>query len=237
MVSRKQVTRSRHAGTHARSGKNHAGPRHAASRHGRGTETPTARRPLSTPRPDNSPVNGRARAQEHDAFLLPPSVSAWQTMMRASQTQAFGVALIIALATSSLVATVAPPVAQTHTTHTPPSPDAGVTSAPQNPPAAQPERRPTAPVIAHAAVPRSEQPDRLDRVPIRARHRESPVSQPNLEAPTDDPDLEAALNELDRQADRDQAWASPNPGTAPIPEPLCPTDCGDTKRGAPDNGR
>jgi hypothetical protein len=227
----------RHAGAHARSGNDHAGPRHAAARRGRGTKTPTAGRALSAPRLDDSAVKSRAQTREPGAFLPSPSASAWQTIMCAAQTQAFGVALLIALATSSLVATVAPRGAQTQTTHTPPSPDAGVASAPQNPPAAQPERRPTAPVIAHAAVPRSEQPDRLDRVPIRARHSESPVSQPNLEAPTDDPDLEAALNELDRQADRDQAWASPNPGTAPIPEPLCPPDCGDTKRGAPDNGR
>ena len=229
MVSREHVTHSRHAGAH--------GPRHAASGRDRGTKTRTASRALSAPHLDDSAVKSRAQTQEPRAFLLSPSTSAWQTIMRAAQTRAFAVALLIALATSSLVATVAPRGAQTQTTHTPPSPPAGVTSAPQNPPAAQPERRPTAPVIAHAAVPRSEQPDRLDRVPTQARHSESPVSQPNLEAPTDDPDLEAALNELDRQADRDQAWASQNPGTAPMPEPLCPPDCGDTKRGGPDNGR
>jgi hypothetical protein len=202
---------TRHAGAH--------GPRHAASRRGRGTKTPTASRALSAPRLDDSAVKRRAQTREPGAFLLSPSVSAWQTMMRAAPTQAFGVALLIALATSSLVATVAPRGTQTQTTHTLPSPPAGVTSAPQNSPAAQPQRRPTAPVIAHADVPRSEQPDRLDRLPIPARHSESPVSPPNLDAPTDSSDLDAALNELDRQADRDRAWASQNPGAAPIPEP------------------
>jgi hypothetical protein len=227
----------RHAGGHARSGNDHAGPRHAASRRGRGTKTPTASRAMSAPRLDDSAVKSRAQTREPGAFLLSPSASAWQTIMRAAQTQAFGVALLIALATSSLVATVAPRGAQTQTTHTLPSPPAGVTSSPQNSPAAQPERQPTAPVIAPAAVPRSEQPDRLDRLPIPAHRSESPVSPPNLDAPTDSSDLDAALNELDRQADRDQAWASQNPGTAPIPEPWCPANCGETKRSASGNGR
>jgi hypothetical protein len=226
LVSREHVTRSRHAGAH--------GPRHAASGRGRGTKTPTASRALSAPHLDDSAVKSRAQTREPRAFLLSPSASAWQTIMRAAQTRAFGVALLIALATSSLVATVAPRGAQTHT---PPSPPASVTSAPQNSPAAQPERQPTAPVIAHAAVPRSEQPDRLDRPPIPANHSESPFSPPNLDAPTDSSDLDAALNELDRQADRDQAWASQNPGTEPIPEPWCPANCGETKRSAFGNGR
>jgi hypothetical protein len=227
----------RHAGAHARSGNDHAGARHAASRRGRGTKTPTASRALSAPHLNDSAVKSRAQTREPGAFLLSPSASAWQTIMRAAQTQAFGVALLIALATSSLVATVAPRGAQTQTTLTPPSPPAGVTSAPQNSPAAQPERRPTAPVIAHAAVPRSEQPDRVDRLPIPPHHSESPFSPPNLDAPTDSSDLDAALNELDRQADRDQAWASQNPGTAPIPEPWCPANFGETKPSASGNDR
>ena len=211
MVSREHVTRSRHAGAH--------GPRHAASGRGRGTKTPTASRALSAPHLDDSAVKSRAQTREPRAFLLSPSASALHTITRAAKTRAFGVALLLALATSSLVATVAPRGAQTQATHTPPSPPASVTSAPQNSPTAQPQRGPTAPVIAHAGVPRSEQPDRLDRLPIPAHHSESPVSPTNLDAPTDSSDLDAALNELDRQADRDRAWASQNPGTAPIPEP------------------
>jgi hypothetical protein len=208
LVSREHVTHSGQAGAH--------GPRHAASGRDRGTKTPTASRALSAPHLDHSAVKSRAQTQEPRAFLLSPSASAWQTIMRAAQTRAFAVALLIALATSSLVATVAPRGAQTHT---PPSPPAGVTSAPQNSPTAERQRGPAAPVIAHTGVPRSEQPDRLDRLPIPAHHSESPVGPPNLDASTDGSDLDAALNELDRQADRDRAWASQNPGTAPIPEP------------------
>jgi hypothetical protein len=175
---------------------------------------------LPARRLDRAAVNRRAWELRPNAFLLTPNASVWQTMLRAAQTRGIGVALIIALATSSLFDTVAARGAQPDT---PPSPGQADTSAHQIAPAAQPERRPPAPATAHATVPRSEQPERFDHLPIPPRRSESPVSQPNLDAPSDDPDLEAALNELDRQADRDQAWASQNPGTAPILGPMCPS--------------
>lgn len=228
----------RRAGSRTVTGGKHAMPaRYAANRRARTEGAPGARRAMSAMRERTFRVIRPAPIPKLGGAMIAPDIPTWQVMIRAAQTPAFGIAVIVSLVFSGLSAAALPSLAPRPTPHPAqrPTPHLGH-GLPLRDPAT------TALKLGSSTYPapplgdtRGENAAGLGPGPTPKVHDEAhpanpylgrPQDIPNREAPTDNPDLEAALTELDQQADRDQAWSAQHL-TPPGPAPSCPPICAD----------
>jgi hypothetical protein len=226
------------AGSHAVAGAKHAMPtgkaRQAAT--ARRARTPgdsrlgralsVTRRPLFHTGPNRFP--------ELSGGLVDPDPPVWQVMIRAAQTPAFGVAVIIGVIFAGFAAATPPLLAHGPATHP------AHRLSPHNVPRLMPRGPTTAVKLGPSAYPvppignvQLENPDRLGHNPTPTNDDGVPKDSPDPKAPIANPDLDAALNELDQQADRDEAWASQHPAP-PGPAHLCPPICTDAPSPPPE---
>lgn len=210
---------------HALTGGKHAMPaRHAANGRGRKAVAARAARTLS-------PVGQRVFRAAHPpqvsklgGAVIDPDIPTWQLVIRTAQTPAFGIAMIVGLvfawsgaaAPSSLAAHKLTP----HPGHVPTSPGRATNCdgtpdvhLPHPPPRDMRDEDPAG--LGLDTTPKIHDEAHKDDPRLPA-----PQDVPDLQPATDNPDLEAALTVLDQNADRDQAWASQQPGP-----PVSPVSC------------
>ena len=185
-----------------------------------------------------------ARVPELGGAVIDTAARPWQATIRAAQTPAFAVVMMAGLAFAGFGGAIPPLFTQSLTPH----PAHSVTPHPAHSPTPHPAHRSTplgpattgpqpggrtylAPPLAGTKVenPRGPGPDSPSK-----SHDEATKDTPDPNPPGANPDLDAALNELDRQADRDEAWASQHP--APPPAPGCSPICANPAAPAPQQG-
>jgi hypothetical protein len=180
-----------------------------------------------------------ARVPELGGAVIDTETSAWQLMIRAAQTPAFKVAVIVGLAFAGFGAATPPLLTHSltpnlahgwarHPAHRPTPLGPATTGAEPG------ARIDFAPRLAET---KGENPRGLGPDSTPKNHDEATRDGPDSDAPkanADFNDLDAALNELDQQADRDEAWASQHP--APPPAPACSPICTDPTTPTPQQG-
>jgi hypothetical protein len=168
---------------------------------------------------------GPNRVPQLSGAVVDPNPPAWEVMIRAAQTPAFGVAVIIGVIFAGFGVATPPPLAHelaTHPSHRL-SPHNAHRQMPTGPATTAVKLAPSASPIPPIGNVQLENPDRLGHNPTPTNDGRVPEDSPDPKAPKANPDLDAALNELDLQADRDEAWASQHP--APPPQQV-PTSAG-----------
>jgi hypothetical protein len=228
-------------------GAKHAMPkaRHAADRQARTAGASGLSLALSATRQRASRVIRPAPVPELGGAVVDTKTSAWQVMMRTAQTPAFGVVVIAGLVFAGFDAATPPLLTHSLTPHPAHSsaPHPAHTPTPLGPAPTGAEPRGgiyLAPPLAETKVenPRGLGPDSTAKIHDEATNDSPGPYVPKADADPDAPkanaDLDAALNELDRQADRDEAWASQHP--APPPAPACSPICTGSTAPTPHQG-
>jgi hypothetical protein len=177
-----------------------------------------------------------ARVPELGGAVVDTETSAWQAMVRAAQTPAFGVAVIAGVVFAGFSAATPPLLTHSPTPNPahslPPNPAHRPT--PLSPATTAAEHRGGSDLIPPLAETKVVNPRRLGPDSAPKIHDEATRDDPDPGPPKDNPELDAALNELDQQADRDEAWASQHP--APPPAPACSPICTGSTTPVPQQG-
>lgn len=208
--------------------------RHAADRRAPRPRTAAAYRSLAATRQRLRRMIHPTRVPRLGGTVIDGDTPAWQVMIRAAQTPAFGIVLIVGLVLAGFGTASFPLLARSLTqqpTHslTPhpapgPAPPLGRVAGTEPGWSVYP-----APTLGDT---QGENPGELGHNPTRKINDEATKDEPDREAPRDNPELDAALKELEEEADRDEAWASKHPAP-PLEAPACSPNCTDSAAPTP----